>query len=299
MPATCPGNGTTANNATLAALLVAGAATLSAVDAVLVRLVSAEVHPFVIGFFRSVFGLLAFAPWIVTHRRLLATNHRALHAVRAVLKLLSLVAFYAAFAAASLADATAIMFTAPIFLTLGAALFLGERLGPGRIVGVLAGFAGALIVLRPDAGTVSPALLFALAGAALVAVAQLMLKSMSARDNTDTLVAWNLIVTAPLALVPAVFFWTTPSPAVLGLLVLQGVLGAINMAMMTRAFSLADASLVAPIDFLRLPAVALLGFVMFSEIPDTATWIGAAVIVGSALVVSNGERLVRIVRNNR
>lgn len=283
-------------NASFAALLVVAAATLSAVDAVLVRLVSDEVHPFVIVFFRSVFGLLAFAPWIVTHRAILNSRYRTMHVARAVVKLLSLVAFYAAFAVAGLADVTAIMFTAPIFLTIGAVIFLGERLGLARISAVLFGFIGAIIIVQPTADSASPALLLALLGAGLIALAQLMLKSMSDRDSTNTLVAWNLIYSVPVALLPALYLWTTPSMDVFGLLILQGVLGAINMALMTRAFSLADASLLAPIDFLRLPVVGLLGFIFFAEVPGLTTWVGGFVILISTFVVSGGGRIRRLLR---
>jgi len=271
--------------------MAAGAAALAAADAALVRAVADEMHPFAIGFFRSAFGVAVLAPWIIARGGLGLSRYRALHLLRAAIKLLSLVAFYAAFASAELADATAVMFTAPLFLTLGAWIWLGERLDALRIVGVATGFTGALILIAPGSDAVSPALLFALAGAALIAVAQLMLKAMSAHDDTGTLVAWNLVVTVPLAAIPAALVWTTPSPEVLALLALQGVLGAANMALMTRAFGLAEASLLAPVDFLRLPMVAVLGYLAFGESPGLATWIGAAVILTGTLVVTAGGRL--------
>lgn len=282
-----------ANGLLAATSLASIAAALSAVDAALVRIVSAEVHPFAIGFFRSAFGLLAVLPWIVSRSAMAGSHYRGLHCVRAGIKLLSLVSFYAAFASAELADATAIMFTAPIFLTLGAWAILGERLTPVRVVGIAVGFLGALIIIGPGGAEPSPALVFALLGAALIALAQLMLKAMSARDSTETLVAWNLVVTVPLALLPAVLVWTTPSPEIFALLALQGGLGAANMALMTRAFGLADASLVAPIDFLRLPLVAALALALFGEVPGASTWIGAAIIVTAASTVWTHDRLSR------
>ncbi|WP_341213817.1 DMT family transporter [uncultured Limimaricola sp.] len=271
--------------------MAATAAALAATDAALVRAVAQEMHPFAIGFFRSAFGLAFLAPWIIARGGLGLSRYRGLHLLRAAIKLLSLVAFYAAFASAELADATAVMFTAPLFLTLGAWIWLGERLDALRIFGIATGFAGALILIAPGGGSASPALLYALSGAALIAVAQLMLKAMSAHDDTGTLVAWNLVVTVPLAAIPAALVWTTPSVEVLGLLALQGVLGAANMALMTRAFGLADASLLAPVDFLRLPMVAALGYLAFGESPGLATWIGAAVILTGTLVVTAGGRL--------
>jgi drug/metabolite transporter (DMT)-like permease len=266
------------------------ASVMNAMDAVLVRLVSDTMHPFAIVLFRSAFGLLFIAPWMLSLRRLARSCYRWTHAVRAAIKLVALAAFYAAFARANLADATAIMFTAPLFLSLGAWLVLRERLDTVRVLAILAGFCGALIIIRPSQGDPSPALLYALAGAALIAVAQLMVKAMSRRDDTGTLVAWNLVVTVPIAAVPALFVWHTPSWPVLALLALQGALGAANMAIMTRAFSLIDASRLAPVDFLRLPVVALIAFVAFGEAPGLNTWIGAIVILSGTLLLISGGR---------
>lgn len=281
------------NKPALAAVLMVLVALFNACDAIIVRMLADQVHPFVIGFFRSLFGLMAVLPWILRRVDLRSSPYRWLHALRAGLKLLSLVAFFVAFAAAPLADVTAIIFTTPIFLTLGGWLLLGEKMTVGRAMALVAGFAGMLLVIRPGAGGVSTPLLYALAGALLTAVIQLMLKRMSARDSTDRLVAWNLLTTVPLALVPAVIFWSTPTSVELLLLITQGVLGALNMTLMTRALSMADVSFIAPMDFLRLPFVALLAFVIFSEVPLLTTWIGAAVIFGATLLAAGGSRFRR------
>jgi drug/metabolite transporter (DMT)-like permease len=116
---------------------------------------------------------------------------------------------------------------------------------------------------------------------------------MSLRDTTDRLVAWNLLTMVPLALVPAIIFWTTPSLVQLALLIVQGLIGALNMTLVTRVLSLADVSLIAPVDFLRLPLVAALAYLMFGEIPEASVWIGAAVIFGATLLVAGGTRFIR------
>lgn len=272
--------------------LMFGVAILSSVDAVLVRQLSTGVHPFVMGFTRALFGLLVFLPYILSHRHILRSNYRYLHIVRAALKLASLIAFFFAFALSPLADATAIAFTAPIFVTVGAWAFLSEKPRAIRVVAVIVGFLGVLMVLRPgQGGGVSPGLIFALIGALLTAVIQLLLKPMSGRDSTETLVAWNLIATVPIAAIPAIFVWTTPTPAEWGLLALQGALGALNMGMVTRAFSLAEASLLVPIDFLRLPIVAALGFALFAQSVPVTTWIGGTVIFAATLLMARSARV--------
>jgi drug/metabolite transporter (DMT)-like permease len=161
-------------------------------------------------------------------------------------------------------------------------------------VAVLASFAGALLIIRPTAGTLTIGMGFALIGAMLTALIQLMLKSMSSGDRTDTLVVWNLLLTAPMGLIPALLFWTTPTLWEGGLLVVQGVLGAACMALMTHAFSLADAAIVAPIDFLRLPLVAVIAYVLFGEVAGPATWAGGTIICAAALFASQASRRTRI-----
>lgn len=280
------------NQQSLVIVLMVIVALLTAVDAAIVRLLANEVHPFVIGFSRSLFGLLAVMPWIVRRIDLAESPYRWLHAIRAGMKLLALVSFYVAFANAPLTEVTAISFTAPIFLTLGGWLLLRERMVLSRALALLAGFGGMLLVIQPGTGGISIALLFALAGALITAAIQLILKRMSMRDTTERLVAWNLLTMVPLALIPAIIFWTTPSLAQLALLIAQGLLGALNMTLITRALSLADVSLFAPLDFLRLPMVAALAYLMFGEIPKVSTWIGAAVIFGATLLVAGGTRFI-------
>jgi len=271
--------------------LMLAVATLGAIDAVIVRTLAPDVHPFVMGFTRALFGLLAFLPFLLRRPHILRSNFRWLHLLRAALKLASLIAFFFAFALAPLADVTAIAFTSPIFVTVAAWLFLSERPQALRIAAVVLGFGGVVMVLRPGQGDgVSPGLLYALGGALLLAVIQFLLKPMTGRDRPDTLVAWNLIATVPIAAVPAALVWVTPAPWEWGLLALQGVLGAMAMAMITQAFSMAEASLLVPMDFLRLPLVAAIGYLMFAQTVPVSTWIGGTAIFAATLMMARSAR---------
>ncbi|MGA0617451.1 DMT family transporter [Paracoccus sp. KR1-242] len=274
----------------MAVLAILLATVLAGLDAVIVRTLAGGVHPFMIAFFRALFGLIAVLPWILRRVDLRASPYRGLHVLRAALKQASLVSLFLAFTHAPLADATAITFTAPIFLTLGAVLFLGEKIGPARIAAVAIGFLGILVLIRPGAAGFDPWLLCALAGAMLTATIQLVLRGMTRHDTAERLVAWNLLAMVPLGLVAALPVWQMPTSTQLLLLVLQGVLGAANMSLVTRAFSLAEASFLAPFDFLRLPVVAVLAFLFFDQLPAWTTWAGAAVIVLATLIGSIGGR---------
>lgn len=276
-----------------AAVLMLAAAMLNSVDAVIVRMLAGEVPPLVIGFYRSFFGLVVVLPWVLARVDIGASPYRFQHVLRAALKLASLVALFIAFAHAPLADATAMNFTMPVFLVLGAWMFLGERIGLSSLIGVIAGFVGVVIIIRPGASTFDPWLLFALAGAVLTAASQLMLRRMAAHDTTQRLVAWNLITMVPLGFLAMLPVWVTPTLDQIGLLALQGSLGALNMTLITRAFGLASASFLAPFDFLRLPVVAGLAFLLFGEIATIETWIGAAVIFASALFATGSAHFRR------
>lgn len=267
-----------------AIMLVLAATMLSAVDAVIVRLLARGVHPLTIAFFRALFGLITVLPWILTRIDLAGSPYRGLHLLRAAMKQTSLVAIFLAFAHAPLADAVAITFTAPIFLALGAYLMLGESLNAARVLALVAGFTGILIIVRPGAASFDPWLLSAVVGALLMAIIQLMLRQMTQHDSPDRLVAWNLVAMVPIGFVAMLPVWETPTLAQLGLMALQGGLGALNMTLMTRAFSLAEATVLAPFDYLRLPAVAAMAYLIFAEPVALTTWIGfAAIILGAAL----------------
>ena len=262
-----------------------------AVDSAIVRLMAGELHPFMIGFTRVSFGLIAMLPLIARRPQMLRTAMRGGHVVRAALKIGSLVAAFAALQAAPLATVTAIGFAAPLFVTLGAWALLSERPGPLRLIALALGIAGVVVILAPAMGLGEErALLLALLAAALTAAIQLMLKVMGRSERADTLVAWNLIVSVPLAAIPAMYFWSWPTPTQWGLLALQGAIGTISQLGVTRAFQLADAAIVAPVDFLRLPFVAVMGWLVFAQSPGAATWIGAALILLAILAMALSAR---------
>jgi drug/metabolite transporter (DMT)-like permease len=283
------------------ALLVLLSATCIAVDTILARIVTQEVNSFVLVFFRNLFGFLFILPWLVrTGCVVFATQRVGLHVARAAAKILGLACFFYGLSVVPVADATALAFATPLFAALGAALFLGETLRHGRLAAILLGFAGVLIVLRPGGGALHPGAFAVLASAVALAAIGLLAKLLARWDPPNTILAINLSLSVPLALLAAMPFWTTPSWTALGLMVMQGALGAASQFCFVRALSLADASLMMPIDFVRLPLVALLGFLAFGQVPDGWTWVGAAVIcAGIMLLLRAGIRAPVVVLPDR
>lgn len=274
-----------------ACLLMLLAAGILAIDTAIVRVLSSELHSLEIVFYRSLFGLLAVAPWLWRHRRGLGqTADFKLHLGRALLKLLALFAFFQAIAGAPLASVTAIAFTTPLFVAVGAVLFLGERLPRARVVAIALGFVGVLIVVRPGIGLIDPAIVYAVVGAIGIAAIALMLKFLSGRDSPSTIVGLNLLLSVPLSLILALPFLGLPSWPMLGLLVFQGAAGALSMTAVTRAMALGDASFLSPIEFVRLPLVAVIAYIAFGEIADAWVWVGGGVIFVAVVALAQSER---------
>lgn len=271
--------------------IMAMVAVAGAIDSLIVRHLAGEVHPFAMAFTRAAFGLLALLPVIVRRPQILKTQVRGGHVLRAALKLAALIAVFYALQSAPLATVTAIGFAAPMFVTLGAWLFLQEVPGRLRLGSLVLGFAGVVVVLAPGlAFGAGMALAMALLGAVLTAAIQLILKVMGRSERADTLVAWNLIATVPMAIGPALYVWEWPQPQTWGLLAVQGAIGTYSQLGVTRAFQLADASLVAPVDFLRLPLVAIAGWLAFAQVPTIWTLAGSLLIFVAILLMAASGR---------
>jgi drug/metabolite transporter (DMT)-like permease len=277
-------------------LYMVGSCAGFAVMMALVRLVSAEIHPFVAAFFRSLFGLAFMLPWLaVAGVDKLRRGRLAMHALRSALGLAAMLSLFMALSLMPLADATALTFTAPLFATLGAALLLGERVRLRRWTATLVGFAGALVILKPGAATFQPSALLALTAAALIAGAMLSIKSLSRTEHPNAIVIIMGLMMTPASLIPALFVWTTPTTATFAWLIVLSAAATVGQLCLTRAFAAAEASAVLPFDFARLVFVAILGLVIFGERPDATTWLGAAVIVAASVYIARREaRLGRL-----
>jgi len=265
----------------------------------LIRPASAELHSFQVVFFRNLLGLLIFAPWLFRRIewRVWRSPNRRLHVLRACILLGAMSCWFAAIPHIALTDAVALNFTAPLFVTAIAALFLGEIVRLRRWVAIVLGFAGVLIVIRPGFEALHPAQLLVLLDALLWAVAIIMIRVLSRTESPQIIVAYMFILVLPLSAVPAAFVWTWPSlevwPAIFGL----AVASTSGHYCSTRAFAVAEASVVMPFDYLRLLWFALAGYLFFGEVPDRWTLAGAAVIAGSSLYLLHREH--RLARHDR
>jgi drug/metabolite transporter (DMT)-like permease len=262
-----------------------------------IRIAAADLHPFEIAFFRNLFGVVFLLPFLVpAGLGVIRTHALGRLVVSSGGHLIAMLAYFLAAAVMPLAELTALAFTKPLFASIGAALILHEIVRARRWSAIAIGFVGVLIVLRPGAEAFSPyaglVLLSALASAAVA----LMVKQMTRGDGATTIVLYQSLFLTVLSLPPALLFWQTPSLSNLLLVALIGALGTITWLCFTRAFALADASAVMPLEFLKLPFTALLAFLLFAQVPSIWTWLGGALIFASTIYVSHREARIARVR---
>lgn len=275
---------------TLAAVAFAGLS-------ILIRLAAAEgMHAFVIAFWRTGLAFLWMTPWLLrvgpTERRA-ALRWRWGYVFRAAFGVVGMLGSFYALANMPMADAVAINFATPLFTTIGAALFLGEIVRLRRWTATLLGFLGVLVVVPPGPALLTPAALAAILGAAGAAGALLMVKKLSNSEPAPAIVFNMGLYLTPMLAPFALFYWSWPTPLGWLWLGLLGLSGTLAHVALTRAFQAADASLAMPFDYLRLPFAAAGAAVLFNEIPELRTFVGAAIIAGATVYIARREAAVR------
>ena len=262
---------------------------------VAVRYLGTNMNPVQAAFIRYCFGIVLILP-LLSRAGIMSLDRDRLgfHALRGLVHGGGVILWFLAMSRIPISEVTALGFTTPIFVTLGAAVFLSERLKPYRVAAVLLGFIGALLILRPGLRVIDIGALAQLGAAPLFACSYLMAKSATRREASSMIVVLlSVFCTLTLAL-PALLVWRTPTLDELLLLGLTALLATSGHYCMTRALEAAEVSAVQPFTFLQLVWATILGLILFDETPDVWIWIGGAVIVGSATWMAQQE--VRSIR---
>ena len=259
------------------------------------RAMAQQLDPLQTQFLRHVFGLLAMLPVVL---RLGIGRYRPnglnVQLARGVVHTVGISLWFIALPQLPLADVTAIGFTGPIFIMLGAALFFGERMVAARWVAALIGFVGVLVVVGPKlSGGGGGYALVMLAASPVFAASFLITKAMTRRDSPSVIVVWqSLTVTffsAPLALLN----WSWPSATQWGWFAAAGVLGSLGHYFLTRSFAAADISATQPIKFLDLVWASVMGLLVFGDRPSVTSLAGGAVILASTIWIARREARAR------
>lgn len=258
-----------------------------------IRLLTPDLHSAMLAFLRAAFALVFVLPFLWRARRpgrALGFSAWPLHLARGLLIAFALNAGFFAIWHLPMATATILFFMAPIYATLLAQVLMGERVGPRRWSAILAGFAGAAIILRPGLREIDPGMLAALLSSLAFATSLLLGKVAARRDSTDAVFVSSSVVVAVATLPPALFFWDLPGEAwrwgVIAVLVASSGLRTYSDI---RAFAAGEVGFVAPFSYLRLLTVGVAGYVWFAEVIDTATVLGGAVIAAATLYISLRE----------
>jgi drug/metabolite transporter (DMT)-like permease len=208
----------------------------------------------------------------------LRTRRLPVHLARALLHLGGQACWMYAIAVLTLATVFAIEFTMPVWVALLATVLLGERMNRGRLVALVLGLAGIAIILRPGMGAFHPAALVMVLGALFFAGNMILTKRLSATDSPLAVIFWMSASQLPITFLAAWPEWVDPGLAQLPWIAVIGAGSFLAHYSMTRAMKLGDATLVVPIDFLRLPLIAVVGALFYDEPLEAAVFVGAAVI---------------------
>jgi drug/metabolite transporter (DMT)-like permease len=258
-----------------------------------VKFLSSDLHGFVITFWRNFWGLFFMLPWLFRQGLgELSWPRIRMFTLRSTLSLVSMLFGFTSLSYLTLASATALSFTAPLFATILAALVLGETVRRRRWTATLVGFIGVLIVLRPGVSGLGFGEFLALTGAFLTALVIIVVKQMSRTEPSNAIVAYMVLLLTPMSLACALPFWSWPQAGDWPFVIGMGLAGTIGHVCWTRAISLCDASVVVPFDYVRLIFTIVIGILVFAEQPDMFTLIGSGIIVLAGIYIARREAML-------
>ncbi len=241
---------------------------------------------------RFAMSLVILSPALLTRRRriFMPPPDAWAHVFRAALLMTATLGFFMGLRSMALADALATYFVYPFLVTALSPLFLGERPGWRRWTAVGFGFLGSLIVIRPSLAGVPDGTLYVLGAAVAFAGYNLLTRSLSHQDDPWRTLTFQSLVGFALMTPVLPWFWRSPDPAALGLIVLIGAAATLGHYLLIRAYALAPAPVLAPFAYVEIIVATALGYVVFGDFPDAWTWTGVAVIAASGIVIAIRER---------
>jgi len=266
---------------------------LFATVAAMAKFAVTEYHVLQILFFRQAVVFLSSLPSITrSFPQSLKTRHPGSHAVRLVGAFVALSASIWAVAVLPLTTAITLAFAQVFFVALLSMRFLGEAVGVHRVGAIIVGFVGVVVVMQPSVdGLINFDAVIPVAGAVGAAFAVVSVRKLSQTETTATLLLYQALFVGVLAGVPLFWVWTTPDLAGLILLLAMGVLATIGQWVAVKALRLGEASVIGNIQYTQLIYAAVLGFVLFDEMPNLDTLLGASIIIASALYIVHRETL--------
>ncbi|RWQ42825.1 MAG: DMT family transporter [Mesorhizobium sp.] len=245
------------------------------------RATTAELNVFQVLELRSVIGFFILLPLVMISGGFAAmrTKRPLANIVRNVVHFIGQAAWLYALTLIPLAVLISIEFTTPIWTAILAVGFLGERLSRPKVAAIMLGLIGVMIIVRPGAGSVDPGHVVVLGAAFCFGISVVLVKSLTRTDSVVRIIFWMLLIQSVLGLVPALYEWRNPPLELWPWILLIAFTGMSSHFCMARALAYADATVISPMDFLRVPLSALIGWLLYHEQIDAFTAGGALLIL--------------------
>ena len=254
-----------------------------------VKLISWELHPFIITLYRAGLVFVVLLPILFWRgRAVFNTSSIRLQVVRGGIGGLGMLCVFTGLSMISLAEVTVLLFTVPIFATLLSIVFLSEKVGVRRWTAIFVGFLGILIIARPQ-GSLSTGHLFILCAALSWSTSILIAKKLTEKDTVISVTFWQAMGCVPLAFITSLFVWELPSFVQLGALLGIAALGTVGHAMLYAALKVGQVSVILPLDYIRIIWSAGLGFILFGQLPTLHLYAGSLLIIAATAFLSYRE----------
>ena len=265
---------------------MAGWLALMLIVAVAGRETTRELNVFEIMEARSVLGFFMLLPLVRMNGGFAAmrTSRPLQHIGRNLIHYAAQLGWFFALTLIPLGQVVSIEFTMPIWTAILASSFLGERMTVWKIAAIVLGIVGVIVIVRPETGQINPGQLIALAAAVGFGISVAMMKSLTRTESTVAVIFWMLVIQSAVGFFPSLHVWKWPSAYVFGWIVVIAFCGTFSHYCMARAMLHADATVVLPMDFLRVPLTATLGWLIYAERLDMLTVLGAALILTGNLL---------------
>lgn len=270
----------------MAAVWMAGWLSLMLVMAVAGREAMRDMNVFAVMEVRSVIGFLLLSPMIYRSGGFSAlwTSRLTQHIARNLIHYGAQLGWFFALTLIPIGQVVAIEFTMPIWTAILAASFLGERMTPWKIAAIVLGIVGVVVIVRPATGEINPGQLIALGAAVGFGISMALVKSLTRTESALAVIFWMLVIQSAAGLLPTLYLWSWPSAHAWGWMVVIAICGTFSHYCLANAMRYADATVVVPMDFLRVPLTATAGWLIYSERLDIFTGLGAALILTGNLL---------------
>ena len=282
-------------NKNIKAVILALTASFCAVlMSVFLKLAQSDVNVFTVGFLRFFFGFLIILPFILSSQfKIYSTNNFKFHLARSIINVPMMILGFAALMYIPLEQIKAIGFLSPIIVVILSVIILKEKIFLIRILALIIGFIGVIIILRPGIIEINIGAYMVLISGLMWSTVIIITKFMSKEDSPMTILTFQYTFVSLFTLPLAIIFWTNPSYESLLYIFLSAIVGTILHLCINTSYRLADLSVIQPVWFTQLIFASAFGFIIFGEIPDGWTWAGGILVFSSVLIITYRENYLK------